>query len=173
VLDAHEANPELVTVYTDGGCDLKKEGIGAWAYRIEAPGAAPEEATGCMLGTTNNRMEMMAVLQALENLEIGRPIRIGGRVCHQGPDPLVPQLDQERLEDDGRQARAEPDLWERLIALYKLHTVTLEHVKGHSGHDGNERVDTLCTQTMQAGHKALLDGAGPETDWGAAMKAAA
>ena len=62
--DAIAADDGLIIVYTDGGCDLKKE-IGAWAYLIEKPDGTRAESTECLAQTTNNRMEMMAVIKAL------------------------------------------------------------------------------------------------------------
>ena len=70
------AYPSETVVYTDGGCDLKDRGVGSWAYLAILPDGSMEECCDGMWGTANNRMEMMAVLKAMERMEIGEPLTI-------------------------------------------------------------------------------------------------
>lgn len=175
VVDAIAENDELVVIYTDGGCDLQKDGIGAWAYRIEYPTGQAVENVGCMIGTTNNRMELRAVIEALQGLDFGVPIKVisDSEYVIKG----VTMWSRNWIRNGWRTRDGKPvvnrDLWEQLIALYQLHAVTFEHVKGHTGNPGNEAVDTLCSQAMANGHKAALAGEELPVDEGAASRAAA
>jgi ribonuclease HI len=174
VVDAIAENDDLIVIYTDGGCDLKKDGIGAWGYLIEMPDGTRHEASGCLTGTTNNRMEMMAVIKALESLEFGPPIKIiaDSEYVIKG----TTQWARNWVRNGWRTRDGKPvinkDLWEQLLALYQLHAVTFEHVKGHTGNAGNEHVDSLCTAAMQAGHKAALAGEDVDIDEGCGRLAA-
>jgi len=156
--------------YTDGGCDLKDRGVGSWAYLAVLTDGKIEERSGGMWGTTNNRMEMRAVLSALQAMEIGEPLVIvsdseyvlkGLTIWHHS------WIKRGWLTADGKPVRNR-DLWEKLIALLGLHLIKFKHVKGHKGDWGNERVDSLCTDTIKrlrserlAGHGFEIDPAGP------------
>ncbi len=159
VSEAMPVENSKVVVYTDGGCDKAgHKSPGAWAFVAEIPGrAAPFEMTGGTWETTNNQMELTAVLRALENLEIGVPILV---VCDS-------EYVIKGCTDWGRKWRSNNwiaastgkpvknrDLWEPLLTLCDLHDVQFKHVPGHQGIPGNERVDVLCTQAM----KALIEG---------------
>ncbi|MCL4743820.1 MAG: ribonuclease HI [Burkholderiaceae bacterium] len=154
------ADQSVITVYTDGGCDLRKDGIGAWAYLAEFPDGHVVEQCEPMLGTTNNRMELMAVIKALESLEFGPPVKVfsDSEYVIKG----VTQWSRNWVRNGWRTREGKPvinkDLWEPLLQLYQLHAVTFEHVKGHSGHPQNERVDKLCTAAMTNAHKNFLAG---------------
>lgn len=151
---------DVLTIYTDGGCDLKKDGIGAWAFRIEKDGVMLAEESECWLNTTNNRMELLAVIRALEDTEIGPKIKLfsGSEYVIKGITQWCRNWVRNGWVTRNGQPVVNKDLWQRLIDLYQLHNVTFTHVKGHSGNPGNERVDTLCTEAMQAGFKMVLAG---------------
>ena len=151
-----------VVIYTDGGCwsNGSEHAVGAWAFRIECPKAGIIERAAPYVGTTNNRMEMLAVIEALERAEIGPPITIFAdsqyviKGCTEWSGGWVRR--------NWTNAQGEPvknrDLWERLLKLFQLHNCKFRHVKGHSGVAGNERVDELCSIAMSNAHKALLAG---------------
>jgi len=156
-------------VFTDGGCDLKDRGVGAFAYHAILPGGATEEHVDGCWGTTNNRMEMRAVLVALQRLEIGPPIRIvsDSEYVIKG----ITQWVHGWIENDWITSGGTPvknrDIWEQLHAITRLHDVQFQHVMGHSGHVGNERVDALCTAKIkqlrvqrQKGMPFEVDGSG-------------
>lgn len=175
IADAVSISPDCVLVHTDGGCDLSKDGIGAWAYVMEGPlggSVTMVEKSGCYIGTTNNRMEMMAVIRALEDLPFGQPIKVvsDSEYVIKG----ITQWVRNWVRNNWRTRDGKPvvnrDLWERLLALYQLHAVTFEHVKGHSGHPQNERCDQLCTIEMTNGHKDALAGNPPEADEGCVQR---
>ncbi|MEJ6846776.1 ribonuclease H family protein [Sinorhizobium fredii] len=149
---------DCTIVHTDGGCDSRRGGLGAWAYTVHFPNGTYDEQVGSLAGTTNNRMEMMAVLRALEALEIGPAIKVVS-----DSEYVVKGLTQwsRNWVRNGWQTRdGKPvmnrDLWEPLVQLYQLHNVTFDIVKGHSGHEFNERCDALCTAAIVNLHKDML-----------------
>ncbi|WP_266032539.1 ribonuclease H family protein [Brucella intermedia] len=157
----------VIEVYTDGGCDLKKDGLGAWAYVIKFADGQRVEHTAGEFGTTNNRMEMVAVIRALEAIEIGQAIKI-----YSDSEYLIKgctQWARNWVNNGWKTYQGKDvinrDLWEILLALYQLHDVTFEWVKGHAGVEENERCDQLCTQTMQELHKAALSEATKEPEY--------
>lgn len=161
VTDLVAAHPDLTVVYTDGGCDMKKGGLGGWAYVVVHPDGSVTEKCGGEFETTNNRMEMTAVIRALEELEIGRPIKVVSdseyiiKGCTQWSRNWV----RNGWKTAAGGAVINRDLWEVLLALYQLHAVTFEWVKGHNGVEMNERCDVLCTEVMTNMHKEALMGA--------------
>jgi ribonuclease HI len=133
-----------VIAYTDGACS-GNPGTGAWAYRLEWPDGRVEEAAGAEPHTTNNREELKAVREAL------RAVRVAV-----GEDPSWTIL--VRTDSLGvinwlmrRWKRNKNlDLFPEIDALVDAR-VRFEHVRGHSGDPGNERVDTLAVEaTKQA-----------------------
>lgn len=171
-----DANPKIdvvsseardyILVYTDGGCDLKKNGVGACAYVATHPDGQVEEFSEGYIGTTNNRMEMRAVIAALEHLEMGKPIRIfcDSEYVIKG----LTQWSRNWVRNGWKNRDGDPvknaDLWQKLLVLYQLHDVRFEHVKGHTGIAGNEQVDEMCTVTMLNTHKDYLAGIDVQID---------
>ena len=131
-----------VVVYTDGACS-GNPGAGAWAYRIEWPDGSVEEAAGAEPMTTNNREELKAVGEALR--------RIRARI---GDDPawrIVVRTDSLGVINwlTGLWKRKKNlDLYPTIDPLVDSR-VRFEHVRGHSGIPGNERVDTLAVEETQ------------------------
>jgi ribonuclease HI len=155
-------------VYTDGGCDHRRGGVGAWAYLAHLPNGHVRQRVEGMVGTTNNRMEMLAVIRALEELEIGPPIRVvsdSEYVIKGVTEWSAGWVRNGWLTKDGNPVKNR-DLWETLVGLYTLHDATFEHVKGHSGHQFNEHVDQLCAKEMQELHKKALLGMAAAVDTG-------
>ena len=164
----------LTHVYTDGGCDLRKGGIGAWAHIIRFPDGSVEEGCGVMIGTTNNRMEMMAVIRALERLEFGPPVKVVTDSEYVAKGVTVWSRNWVRngwKTYDGKPV-VNRDLWEPLLQLYQLHDCTFKVVKGHSGHAQNEYVDKMCTSAMINAHKAMLAGEDLDVDHGCVQRTA-
>lgn len=159
-----------VVVFTDGGCwsNGSEHSVGAWAFRAERLHHEPVEKAEARVGTTNNRMEMLAVIAALEHLEIGVEIIIFAdsqyviKGCTEWSRGWV-RRGWKNAQGDAVKNR---DLWERMLKLYTLHNCRFRHVKGHSGVAGNERVDQLCSIAMTNAHKALLAGEPVEVDPG-------
>jgi ribonuclease HI len=161
-----------VLVWTDGGCDSKRDGIGAWAYLIHWPDGSVQEASDALLGTTNNRMELMAVLRVLQALEIGPKTKIVSDSEYVIKGATVWSKNWVKYgwkTYDGAHVKNR-DLWEQLVALVSLHDVDFEHVKGHSGHPQNERVDSLCTAKMNQCYGLAIKGEFSAIDEGAANR---
>jgi len=141
-----EQRPGAIVVFTDGGC-INNPGPGGYGIVIEEDGEGREMSGGFRM-TTNNRMEMMAALVALEGLE-------------ECPTPIDLYSDSSYLVNgitkgwarkwrnngwrkaDGEEA-LNVDLWQRLLALVEALDVRLHWLKGHAGNAGNERCDKLA-----------------------------
>jgi ribonuclease HI len=134
-----------VTIHTDGSC-LGNPGPGGWAAVLEYDGSRKELAGGAN-PTTNNRMELMAAIQALEALK--RPSRV---VLFTDSNYIKNAFTQKWLakwKKNGWQTAAKKpvknrDLWQRLDAAAGPHDVSWRWVKGHAGNEGNERCDALA-----------------------------
>jgi ribonuclease HI len=140
---------QTVVVYTDGACS-GNPGAGGWAYRIEWPDGRVEESAGAEPATTNNREELRAVREALRAIRA----RIDG-------DPrwrIVVRTDSLGVINwlTRRWKRNKNlDLFPTIDPLVDSR-VHFEHVRGHSGDPGNERVDELAV----AAYRALQSGDG-------------
>ena len=134
-----------VIVYTDGACS-GNPGPGGWGA-VLMYGGKLKEISGGEPRTTNNRMELMAAIQALETLK--EPVRVR---LHTDSAYMVNCFHQrwhERWARNGwRNSKKEPvenrDLWERLLALTRRHDVEFVKVKGHSDDEWNNRCDELA-----------------------------
>lgn len=140
----------VVEIYTDGAC-RGNPGPGGWAATLEYNGRL-RELSGAEAQTTNNRMELIAVIRALEALS--RPVR----ACVHTDSQYVRQGITEWMKAwkarDWRTADRKPvknrDLWEQLDALTAGHEIEWRWVRGHSGVPGNERVDRLANAAIDA-----------------------
>lgn len=136
---------EIVTIYTDGSC-LGNPGPGGWGA-VLIFGEHRKELSGGYTGTTNNRMELMAVIEALGQLK--RPCKIR---LHSDSKYFLDAIRQGWLKNWKRNgwktAAKKPvknqDLWIRLDPLLAQHEIEYIWVKGHSGDPGNERCDALA-----------------------------
>ena len=142
-----------VTIYTDGACKSNpgKGGYGAILTFVDSKGQYHEkELTAGYELTTNNRMELMAAIVALEALK--KPSEV---VLYSDSKYLVDAIKNKWLEGwqakNWRTASKSPvknvDLWKRLIIAMKPHKIDYQWVKGHNGHEYNERCDKLATSS--------------------------
>ena len=133
-----------VEVHTDGSC-LGNPGPGGWAAVLRYQGRERELAGGEAL-TTNNRMELMAAIMALEALS--EPCRIilqtDSQYVRQGITEWMANWVRRNWKTAGGEPVKNRDLWERLHAACQRHTIEWRWVKGHSGDPDNERVDLLA-----------------------------
>jgi ribonuclease HI len=134
-----------VNIYTDGAC---RGNPGAGGYgAILVYGGHEKEISGGEPVTTNNRMELLAVITALEALKEPCEVTVCSDSKYVTDAFLLGWVDSWR-ESGWRRGRDElknPDLWERLYGLTRLHRVEFVWVKGHAGHEYNERCDKLAT----------------------------
>jgi len=148
-----KSTPE-VQLFTDGGCS-GNPGPGGWAFILRHPASGKEkEGVGAERETTNNRMEMVAVIRGLEALT--RPTRVelvtDSSYVGRGISEWLPKWKangwRRRVGDKTAEIKNE-DLWRKLDELVSRHRVEFTHVRGHSGHPENERCDTLAVAAYQ------------------------
>ena len=135
---------DSVEIYTDGACK-GNPGVGGWGAVLRS-GEHLRELHGGEAHTTNNRMELMAVIRALEALK--RPCRAhvhtDSQYVRQGITLWMPNWVRRGWKTAGGDPVKNRDLWERLHAACRRHSIDWRWVKGHSGDPDNERVDVLA-----------------------------
>ena len=159
-----ENNVKTVTIYTDGACS-GNPGPGGWGA-ILMYGPHKKELSGGEAQTTNNRMELMAVIVALEALN--RPCEVE---VHSDSQYVVNAFNKHWIDGwkkrGWKTANKQPvknrDLWERLLTAKSKHKVEFIWVKGHAGHELNERCDELAT-TAADGSNLDIDTGFNESD---------
>ena len=143
-----------VVLFTDGGCS-GNPGPGGWAFVLKHPASGKEmERSGSEKETTNNRMEMMAVIQGLSALKQSSQVQLCSDSVYVGKGLLewMPKWKAngwKRREGKTLKPVINEDLWKQLDALLSKHKVTFQHVRGHSGHPENERCDQLAVAAYQ------------------------
>ena len=145
---------QAVAIYTDGAC-RGNPGPGGWAALLLA-GGQEREISGAEPQTTNNRMELTAVIRALEALK--RPVEgaiyTDSQYVRQGVLEWMPNWKARGWKTADKKPVKNQDLWQTLDALVAQHRLEWHWVKGHSGNVGNERVDALANRAIDA----LLSG---------------
>jgi ribonuclease HI len=140
---------EHVNIFTDGACS-GNPGPGGCGAILQAKGTE-KELSGGELDSTNNRMEMMAVIAALEALT--RPckahITTDSQYVMKGMMEWLPGWKKRGWKTASKQPVKNVDLWQRLEKAANSHTVTWEWVRGHQGHEENERADQLAVAARE------------------------
>jgi ribonuclease HI len=138
----------VVEIYTDGAC-RGNPGPGGWAATLES-GEHLRELSGAEADTTNNRMELTAVIRALEALK--RPVKARVHTDSEYVRRGITEWMANWKKRDWRTADRKPvknrDLWEQLDVLAQRHEIEWKWVPGHAGVPGNERVDRLATAAI-------------------------
>lgn len=134
----------MVEAFTDGACS-GNPGPGGWGAVLRF-GEHEKELFGGEESTTNNRMEMMAAIEALEALK--RPCRVrittDSNYLRQGITQWIQRWERNGWRTADKKPVKNADLWRRLQAAAARHEVEWAWVKGHSGHPENERADELA-----------------------------
>lgn len=138
------AAKKAVEAHTDGAC-LGNPGPGGWGALLRY-GARERELSGGEPDTTNNRMELMAAIMALETLTEPCDVVLftDSKYVQQGISQWLPNWIRRGWKTAGGAAVKNQDLWERLHAATKRHRIDWRWVKGHNGDPDNERVDVLA-----------------------------
>ncbi|GAB3728285.1 ribonuclease HI [Silanimonas algicola] len=133
-----------IEIHTDGAC-LGNPGPGGWAALLRFNGTERELAGG-EAQTTNNRMELMGAIAALEALKepCAVVLHSDSKYVLQGISEWMPGWKRKGWKTAGGGAVKNQDLWQRLDAAAAKHRMTWQWVKGHAGHVENERVDALA-----------------------------
>ena len=135
-----------VTIYTDGAC-RGNPGPGGWGAWLQADGHE-KELCGGEAATTNNRMELTAVIEALASLKRSCAVTVytDSQYVRQGITEWIHNWKKRGWQTADRKPVKNVDLWQRLDALCALHDMTWRWVKGHAGDPGNERADALANR---------------------------
>ena len=146
-------NEARLNIYADGGC-RGNPGPGGWGVLLQT-GTLEKELWGGEADTTNNRMELTAVIRALEALK--RPSTVLVHTDSQYVQKGISEWIHNWKRNGWRTADKKPvkntDLWQLLDGLARQHEIRWIWVKGHAGHPGNERADRLANR----GIDELLD----------------
>lgn len=136
-------------LFTDGACS-GNPGPGGWAALLRY-GERERELSGGEPATTNNRMELLAVIHGLEALK--RPMRVriytDSQYVMKGMTEWLAAWKRRGWKTADRQPVKNVDLWQRLEAALNPHQAEWEWVRGHSGHPENERVDVLARAAIR------------------------
>jgi ribonuclease HI len=137
---------EVVEIFSDGAC-RGNPGPGGWGVLLRAKGAE-KELWGGEADTTNNRMELMAVIRALEALKRRSKVRVytDSQYVQKGISDWVHSWKRRDWRTAGKKPVKNVDLWKRLDELAAQHDVQWHWVKGHAGHPENERADRLANK---------------------------
>jgi ribonuclease HI len=139
-----------VEIYTDGAC-RGNPGPGGWAAVLSAQGRE-KEISGAQRDTTNNRMELQAVIAALQALKRPAQVRLytDSQYVRRGVLEWLPQWKLRGWKTADKKPVRNQDLWEQLDAARASHQIEWHWVPGHSGVPGNERCDALANAAIDA-----------------------
>ncbi len=136
-----------VQLFTDGAC-LGNPGPGGWAYMLRLPGhEEPLEASGGEDRTTNNRMELIAVIEGLSALAEPMAVELCSDSVYvlKGLSEWLAGWKKRGWRTSAKKPVLNLDLWQRLDELAQTHDLHFTWVRGHTGHAENERCDELAT----------------------------
>lgn len=157
-VDLPTASLPPVTIYTDGACN-PNPGPGGWAAIMLHPNAPPQELCGADPQTSNNQMEMRAVLEALKSLERSHQVTLytDSQYLRQGITEWLPRWQQRGWRTAAKQAVKNQALWQALAREIQRHRINWQWVKGHAGHKWNERADELARSMIPVAALPLND----------------
>lgn len=141
---------EQIEIFTDGACS-GNPGPGGWGAMLRH-GANVRELSGAEPATTNNRMELMAAIEALRALK--RPCAVDlttdSQYVRQGITSWIHNWKRRGWKTSSNQPVKNVDLWQQLDTEAARHTIRWHWIKGHSGHAENERADQLAREAIAA-----------------------
>jgi len=150
---------ETVEIYTDGACK-GNPGAGGWGASLES-GGKTRELFGGEAYTTNNRMELTAVIRALEALRGRCRVRLhtDSQYVQLGISEWIHQWKKRGWRTADKKPVKNEDLWRRLDELSQQHDIEWRWVRGHDGNVGNERADELANRGVASIGKNVTDRA--------------
>lgn len=142
--------PEII-LYTDGACS-GNPGPGGWAYQLEWKGTI-KEGSGGEAATTNNRMEMQAVIEGLKALN--RPCSVticsdSALIINTFTKGWIDNWQRKGWKKADKKPVENTDLWMAMLDAMKPHAITWKKVKGHANDERNNRVDALAVEAAKA-----------------------
>ena len=144
-----EKEKPFVEIFTDGACS-GNPGAGGFGVILRCEDRE-KEISGCEPMTTNNRMELTAVIKALEALK--NPCRVklvtDSNYVVQGMTSWIFQWMRNNWKNSQKKQVLNRDLWEKLLSLSHLHDIRWEWIKGHNEHAENERCDKLARHAIR------------------------
>jgi ribonuclease HI len=140
---------DIVDIYTDGACS-GNPGPGGWGAILRY-GGQEKELFGYAPDTTNNRMEMMAVIEALRSLKRPMPVRLhtDSQYVQKGMTEWIHGWKRRGWKTAGKEPVKNEDLWRTLDQLAAGHRIEWLWVRGHAGHPENERADELARRGIE------------------------
>jgi ribonuclease HI len=140
---------DVVRIYADGACK-GNPGPGGWGAILRSGGVETELFDG-EIRTTNNRMELTAVIRALETLEAPSTVEVytDSQYVQKGISEWLHAWKRRGWRTADRQPVKNIDLWQRLDRAAAPHRVSWHWVKGHAGHPENERADALANRGVE------------------------
>lgn len=139
-----------IEIFTDGACK-GNPGPGGWGAVLRR-GAREKELSGAEADTTNNRMELMAAIRALEALKKPSRVRLttDSAYVRDGITRWIHGWQRNGWRTASKKPVKNADLWQRLLAAAAPHDIDWHWVRGHTGHPENERADRLASEAAEA-----------------------
>jgi ribonuclease HI len=151
-----ETEKPFVEIFTDGACS-GNPGVGGYGAILRF-GEREKEISGCDPATTNNRMELTAVIKALEALKRPCSVKLitDSNYVVRGMTLWIFRWIKNNWKNSQKQQVLNKELWEILFDLSKLHNIQWIWIRGHNGHAENERCDKLARLAIKKCRKKLL-----------------
>jgi len=139
---------ERIKIFTDGACK-GNPGVGGWGALIESP-YFTKELKGYEQLTTNNRMELIAVIEGIKSIEKNATIEIttDSMYVKNGISQWIDNWKKNDWKTSAKKPVKNKELWLELDELVQNYSIKWKWVKGHSGHPGNERADQLANAAI-------------------------
>lgn len=140
-----------VVLFTDGACS-GNPGPGGWAYILRHPATGKfKKDSGAEAGTTNNRMELTAVIRGLSALKSACKVLLvtDSEYVAKGLSEWMPGWKKRGWRKSDKSPVINVDLWQRLDEFAAMHTITTQVIPGHAGHPENEECDRMAVEAYQ------------------------
>jgi len=144
-----DSSEKVVEIFTDGACS-GNPGPGGYGSLLRY-GGKTQEISGCERQTTNNRMEMMAVIEALRRFKQPCKIMIttDSQYVMKGMTLWIHGWIKKNWQNSQKKPVLNKDLWKEMLKLSQPHNIQWKWVKGHQGHSENERCDALAREALK------------------------